>query len=179
MWLQPLAILSPSLHLLLYCVPLYLFKKKVLLVYSYHSLYLCLLALCVCIDFVAVHALCFSPLFDRGSEMESQAAKWNQSLFFSLFSPATLQQTQTPLALNLCLWNELFVLWLSPRLSLLSYAPQVQLSNINLHVCQKVCNIAKAVYSTRTVHFLHGGSYFTLRYPLKLSLAGTMWSIHI
>lgn len=82
-----------------------------------HSLYLCLLALCVCIDFVAVHAPCFSLFFffDVGSEMDSQAAKWNQSPFSltSLFSP---QQAQTPSALNWCVWNELSVLWLSTHL---------------------------------------------------------------
>lgn len=57
----------PSLHLLLslhsdFALPAFLTFS----LYIYHSLYLCLPSLCVCIDFVAVHALCFSPFLIEG-----------------------------------------------------------------------------------------------------------------
>lgn len=91
----------------------------------YHSLYLCLLALYVCIDFVAVHAPCFSPFLIEG-------VKWSLSLpneikvFFLplpfLCSLAPLQQAQTPSALNLRVWNELPLLGLSTHLCALSLA---------------------------------------------------------
>lgn len=71
--------------------------------FIYHSLYLCLLALCVCIDFVAVHTPCFSPFLIEGVRWSLRLP--NESLFFSaltLFSLAPPKQARTPSALNSC-----------------------------------------------------------------------------
>lgn len=101
----------------------------------------------------SVHSMLLA-LFDRGSEMESQSAKWNQSLFFSsppsLCSFAPLQQARTPSALNLRVWNELSLLWLSshlcalslvlcsPSLFFFSHLPAlIQFDVISLCYCQK------------------------------------------
>lgn len=93
----------------------------------YHSLYLCLLALYVCIDFVAVHAPCFSPFLIEGVKWSLSLPNEIKVVFF--FSPlpffgslAPLQQAQTPSALNLRVWNELPLLWLSTHLCALSLA---------------------------------------------------------
>lgn len=112
LWICSFLLILTLLYLLFNFPPLYI----------HHSLYLCLLSLCLYWFCGSARSMLLAH-FDRGSEMESQAAKWNQSLLFpppSLFSLVPPQEAQTSLALNLCVWNELSMLWLSARLCPLS-----------------------------------------------------------
>lgn len=71
-----------SLSLILpFSVPVFLTSNHLCIC---HSLYLCLLALCVCIDFVAVHSPCFSPYLMEGVRWSLRLPNEIKVLFLSL-----------------------------------------------------------------------------------------------
>lgn len=144
---------STFLHLYHSPLPAFFFSNFLPL-HIYHSLYLHLPALCVCIDFCGSERSMLFALFDRGSEMESQAAEWNQSPFFSSSSlslfPRSTETSANSISFELvCVKWALCALIVNPSLSpfscsltpphsFFSLTSQILLSLTLLCYCQKL-----------------------------------------